>query len=211
MRPPRLTMDDIIVDPPPEGVLVDPARWFDVPGEIELEIGCGKGGFLLRRAQQRPERLFVGIEWANKYFRFAADRMARWGIHNVRIMRTDAAHLVKHHLANECITVLHIYHPDPWPKKRHHKRRLIQPPFVAAAVRILMPGGRWAVQTDHEEYFQQIRDCLLGRSDLTEIPYDDPDSGIENSSVNTNYEIKYRRAQRTIYRIAVVKGGPAAE
>ena len=135
--------------------------------------------------------------------------MARWGVHNVRIMRTDAAHLVKHHLAAECLTALHVYHPDPWPKKRHHKRRLIQPAFVESAVGVLRDGARWAIQTDHEDYFRQIRDCLLDRSDLVEVTYTDPDFGVEDDSANTNYEIKYRRAQRTIYRIAVVKRGMA--
>src|SRR5690606_38313466 len=112
-------------------------------------IGTGKGGFLLNRARAHPERNFLGIEWANKIFRYAADRMARWGVTNVRLMRTDASHLMRHHMPPECLSMLHIYHPDPWPKKRHHKRRLIQPPFVAAATTALTPGGRLAIQTDH--------------------------------------------------------------
>jgi len=200
-----LTIDDVIVEAPQPGQSVDPRRWFERPAPLELEIGCGKGGFLLRRAQEHPELNFLGIEWANKFFRFAADRMARWGVTNVRIMRTDAAYFVTSQLEPSCIAALHIYHPDPWPKKRHHKRRLIQPPFVNAAVRALMPGARWAVQTDHGEYFEQMRDCLLNHPSLRETPFDDATYGICDASAQTNYEIKYRREHRAIFQLAVVR------
>src|SRR5690606_25406562 len=127
---------------------------------VEMEIGSGKGGFLLNRARALPDRGFLGIEWANKIYLYAADRMVRWGVRNVRLMRTDASHLVRHSIRPESLTMLHIYHPDPWPKKRHHKRRLIQPPFVAAAVAALKPGGRIAIQTDHADYFEHIREVM---------------------------------------------------
>lgn len=202
-----VSIEEIIVEPPTEGTTVDPADWFAAPGPVELEIGCGKGGFLLARAQRRPELRLVGIEWANQFFRFAADRMARWGVTNVRIMRTDAGHFVKTHLAPESLSALHVYHPDPWPKKRHHKRRLIQPPFVEAAVRALLPGARWAVQTDHDEYFEQIQSCLRGHPALVEVPYEDESHGIAGDGPGTNYEMKYRRDGRIIHRIALVKRG----
>ena len=205
MNRPGVAVDEVIVEPPPEGVVVDPRTWFESPGDVELEIGCGKGGFLLRRAQEHPDKRLIGIEWASKFFRYAADRMARWGVGNVRILRTDAADFVKHHLPPVCLTALHVYHPDPWPKKRHHKRRLIQPPFVDAAVRALVPGGRWAVQTDHADYFEQICGCLLAHKELREIPFSNPEFGIENETTNTNFEIKYRRENRVFYRLAVTK------
>ena len=195
-------MEDIMVDPPEDGVIVDPMAWFDSPGPFELEIGCGKGGFLLDRARACPHIRFLGIEWANKYYRFAADRMARWGLTNVRVMRTDAKWFVMQHLPPDCVAVLHVYHPDPWPKKRHHKRRLVQPDFVAAAIRILAPGGRWRIQSDHEEYFQQIRGLLDGRAELSVVGWEDEYGPGEEGWAGTNYEIKYTREGRTIYRIA---------
>ncbi len=199
------TIDQIVVEPPPDGVIVDPADWFDTPGDVELEIGCGKGGFLLKRAQAHPEKHLVGIEWANKYYKYVADRMRRWGVGNVRVMRTDAAHFVMRHLAPECLWALHIYHPDPWPKARHHRRRLIQRDFVDAAVRALRPGARCAVQTDHAEYYQQIEPLLLGHAALEPTAFDDPEYGVQNETMATNFEVKYVREGRPIYRLAVVK------
>jgi len=200
-----LTLDDIIVPPPAPHQRLDFRRMFGNEQPVEMEIGCGKGGFLLNRARQYPDRNFFGVEWANKYFTYAADRMRRWGVTNVRLMRTDASHLVRHHMPPESVTLLHIYHPDPWPKKRHHKRRLIQPPFIAAAADMLVPGGRIAIQTDHAEYFEQIRQVLAGEPRLQEVPFEVPEAGVIDGRVATNFEIKYAREGRPFYRIAVVK------
>lgn len=189
--------------PPPEaGQLLDFARMFGRTSPVEMEIGSGKGGFLLNRARANPDRNFLGVEWANKFFRYAADRMARWGMTNVRLMRTDASHLVTRHLPPASIIMLHIYHPDPWPKLRHHRRRLIQSPFVSAAVNVLIPGGRIAVQTDHAEYFEQIQKVLRSEPRLKEVEFNVPEAGVVEGRISTNYEIKYLREGRAIYQIA---------
>lgn len=198
-------MEDVICPPPPAGALFSPRAAFGDDAPFELEIGCGKGGFLLRRALAHPELHLLGIEWANKIFKYTAERMARRGADNVRIMRTDASHFVRHHVPPESISALHVYHPDPWPKQRHHKRRLFQPAFVEAAVRALAPGGRWAIQTDHQEYFDWIRRVVAAANELEEVDYDDPAFGIEEAGAQTNYEIKYLREGRAIYRLALRK------
>jgi tRNA (guanine-N7-)-methyltransferase len=200
---PTLTAEEIIVPPPEAGQILDFSRMFGRTSPVEMEIGSGKGGFLLNRARAHPDRNFLGLEWANKFFRFAADRMARWGLTNVHLMRTDASHLVGRHLPPASIVLLHIYHPDPWPKKRHHRRRLIQPPFATAAVNALAMGGRIAVQTDHAEYFEQIQKVLRSEPRLKEVPFDVPEAGVVEGRVSTNYEIKYLREGRAIYQIAV--------
>lgn len=182
--------------------------WVELFGNrnpVEVEIGTGKAGFLLRRAQAHPDRNFLGVEWANKYFRFAADRLRRWNVANARMVRTDANHFIRVLCPRESLSVLHVYHPDPWPKKRHHKRRLFQKPFVDAGVERLVFGGRWAVQTDHAEYFQIIRELLLGHPELEETEFDDPAFGVDAGSVASNFEVKYEREGRDFYRIAVVR------
>jgi tRNA (guanine-N7-)-methyltransferase len=120
-------------------------------------------------------------------------------------MRTDARHLFVHQMAADRLTALHVYHPDPWPKKRHHKRRLFSEAFVEKAVAALRSGARWAVQTDHAEYFDWIRARVDPRPELVNIPYDDPSFGIIDEEAGTNFEIKYLRAGRPIYRVAYRK------
>jgi len=170
---------------------------------VEVEIGTGKAGFLLRRARARPERNFLGIEWANEFYRFAADRLTRWGVPNVRMLRTDVSHFIRAVCPRASLTALHVYHPDPWPKRRHQKRRLFQPAFVNAAVECLVPGGHWAVQTAHAEYFEVIRGLLLSHPGLREPPFDAPEFGVEAARVATNFEIKYLREGRRLYQLAV--------
>ncbi len=196
-----------------QGIAIDPAeldqldwaRLFGNRNPVEVELGPGKAGFLLRQAQAHPERNFLGIEWANKFFRYAADRLRRWGTQNARMVRADASHFIRLQCPRGSLDALHVYHPDPWPKKRHHKRRLFQKPFVDAAVAGLVPGGRWAVQTDHAEYFEVIRKLLREHPELAEVDFDDPEFGIAAGSVETNFEIKYLREGREMYRMAVVR------
>lgn len=178
-------------------------RLFGRDAPVELEIGTGKAGFLLRQARALPAHDFLGIEWANKIYRYAVDRMERWRVPNVRMLRTDAAYFVRVVCPRASLTALHVYHPDPWPKKRHHRRRLIQPEFVAAAVACLVPGGRWAVQTDHAEYFSVIEPLLAGHPELEVVPFDDPEFGVADARIETNYEVKYLREGRAIHQIAV--------
>lgn len=170
---------------------------------VELEIGTGKAAFLLRRARARPDHNFFGIEWASKYYRFAVDRMERWKVSNVRMARIDGDHFTRVLCPRESLAALHIYHPDPWPKRRQQKRRLIQPVFVEAAVQCLRHGGHWAVQTDHAEYFDVIRALLLGHPELYPTPFDDPEYGVEAARLATNYEIKYLREGRRMHQLAV--------
>ncbi len=198
-------LDDIVVRPPGIGEILDVAGLFNRDGAIEMEIGSGKGGFLLRQARAHPERNYLGLEWANKYFGYAADRFRRWGVTNVRLLRADARHLVVHQFPASVLSVLHVYHPDPWPKKRHHKRRLFTPEFVEAAVRALRPGARWAVQSDHAEYFEIIRGLLLDHPQLERVDFDDPDYGTVDERTETNFEVKYLREGREIHRLAVRK------
>lgn len=172
---------------------------------VELEIGTGKGAFLVRRALAIPECNFFGIEWANEFYRYAADRMARRGAVNVRMLRADASEFVRNTCPRDSLAALHIYHPDPWPKKRHHKRRLFQPEFVAAAVACLKSGARWAIQTDHAEYFAQIRSLLVGHSHLIETPFDDPTWSVQDARLGTNFEVKYLAEGRSIHQIAFTR------
>jgi len=164
---------------------------------IELELGVGKGRFLIQNAETRPEVNFVGVEWAGRYYRMVAERAAKRGLANFRILRDDAAHFVRDNLADRSIDVLHIYFPDPWPKLRHNKRRLIQPPFAREASRIVVPGGLVKLATDHEEYAVQMEQVFKADPDFEptfRAVGDEAPAGV------TNWEVKFRAQGRTIHK-----------
>ena len=95
-------------------------RIFGRAGPVHIEIGTGKAAFLLNQALAQPDDNFLGIERAGRYYRYAVDRIGRWGLSNVRLIRTDAAIFLADFVPDNSTDCLHIYFPDPWPKKRHH-------------------------------------------------------------------------------------------
>lgn len=190
-------------------MLVRPLDWSVLFGNhhpVELEIGMGKGTFITEQAKARPEVNFFGIEWARWFWRSASDRLRRNGCLNARTVRAEAGFFLTEFVPQASLAVLHIYFPDPWPKARHHKRRLIQEPFMRQAERVLAnDGGRLQVVTDHQEYFEQI-EAVVKSSALTVIDYNRPGSAGEAEFVGTNFERKYRREGRPFYAIAARKG-----
>ena len=185
---------------------IDLARLFGRPGRLHVEIGSGKGTFLVGEAQSLPDDNFLGIEWAGRYYRYAVDRMGRWGLTNVRIIRTDAAAFLAEHVADDCVDIFHIYFPDPWHKKRHNKRRLICPANIEHFIRCLKVGGQLRIATDHADYFEQITTVLATRSEqLEEIDFIRPAGAEAGEYVGTNFERKYIKDQRPIYTVAVRK------
>jgi tRNA (guanine-N7-)-methyltransferase len=180
---------------------IDWAILFGNNHPVELEIGMGKGTFLNEQAKARPEVNFFGIEWANWFWRYASDRLRRNDCMNVRTIRAEAGFFLREFVPPATLSVVHIYFPDPWPKARHHKRRLIQPAFMPLVERVLIPGGRLQVVTDHLEYFEQIEPTVRG-SNLTIIDYNRPGSAGEGEFVGTNFERKYRRQGRPFHAIA---------
>jgi tRNA (guanine-N7-)-methyltransferase len=183
---------------------IDFVRIFGRSGPVHIEIGSGKGTFLLGQATAQPSDNFLGIEWARKYYRYSVDRIGRWGLTNVRIIRTDAAGFIADSVPDNSIDCFHIYFPDPWPKKRHHKRRLICPANLEHLIRCLKKSGQIRIATDHADYFEQIKMVLTERSDkLEEIDFIKPAGAESGELTGTNFERKYLKDQRTIYTVAV--------
>jgi tRNA (guanine-N7-)-methyltransferase len=204
------TNRELVVEP--IGLDVDklpkPLNWREVFGNdhpVEIEIGMGKGTFITEQAKARPEVNFFGLEYARWYWRYSSDRLRRNGCLNARAVRAEALFFLKESVPDASVSVLHIYFPDPWPKKRHHKRRLIQQPFIQLVVRILIPRGRLQVVTDHQDYFEQIEE-LVRASGLKVMDYNRPGSAGEGEFVGTNFERKYARDGRPFFALAAVKG-----
>ena len=188
------------------GDQLDFARIFGRAGPVHMEIGSGKGTFLVAQAQAQPEVNFLGIEWARKFYRHAVDRIGRWGLRNVRIVRTDAATFLRGFVPQESVDCFHVYFPDPWPKKRHHKRRFLQGSNLDVLIRCLKPGGEIRIATDHADYFEQIREVTSAYSGkLEEIEFERPAGAREGELTGTNYERKYVKQSRPIYTAAFRK------
>jgi tRNA (guanine-N7-)-methyltransferase len=179
---------------------------FGRPGPIHIEIGTGKGGFLLNEARGQPDANFLGIEWARKYYRYAVDRIGRWGLKNVRIIRTDAVHFLTEFVPDNSVDCFHIYFPDPWPKKRHHKRRLFCAENLKHLLRGLKTGGELKIATDHAEYFDVIKKLTAAENNmLEEIEFTRPAGAEVGEWVGTNFERKYLKQNIPIYTLAVRK------
>jgi tRNA (guanine-N7-)-methyltransferase len=147
---------------------------------------------------------FIGIEYARWFWRYASDRLRRNSCGNARTFRAEAVYFLREFVPDASISVLHVYFPDPWPKKRHHKRRLIQSPFLLDVMRVLVRGGRLQIVTDHAEYFEQMQ-AVVGASPLRVIEYNRPGSADDGEYVGTNFERKYRREGRPFHAIAAEK------
>src|SRR5688572_2027433 len=202
---------ELIVEPVGLDVetLARPIDWRQMFGNdhpVELEIGIGKGTFITEQAKARPDVNFFGIEWARWFWRYASDRLRRNKCTNARTVRAEAGFFLSEFVPAESLSVLHIYFPDPWPKARHHKRRLIQEKFMPIAHRVLTPGGRIQVVTDHQGYWEEnIEPVIRAAKGFEVVDYNRPGSASEGEFVGTNFERKYRREGRPFYAIAAVK------
>lgn len=185
---------------------VDFAHLFGRPGPVHIEIGSGKGTFLVAQASAQPDINFLGIEWASKYYRHAVDRIGRWGLTNVRLIRADAADFLAEFVPLASVQCFHIYFPDPWQKKRHHKRRFICADNFEKMLQLLSADGRIQIATDHAGYFTQIQEVLAGKDgSVEEIEFVRPAGAQGNETVGTNFERKYLKEDRPIYTAAVRK------
>ncbi|MEK6749382.1 MAG: tRNA (guanosine(46)-N7)-methyltransferase TrmB [Pseudomonadota bacterium] len=146
--------------------LVDPATLFGRAAPLHIEIGFGKGDSLLALAQAHPEYNVLGIEVYRPGAAHCMTEAARLGLHNLRVAIEDAKEMLDNKIPDGSISALYVFFPDPWPKTRHHKRRLINPEFAALVARKLQVGGLWRLATDWAHYAEQILEVLNAESAL---------------------------------------------
>ncbi len=129
---------------------------FDPARPLEIEVGCGKGQFLTRRAQEHPECDFLGIERMLERVRLFAGKCRRLKIANAHVLRLEALYTFHYLLPAHKARKVYVFFPDPWPKKKHHEHRLFGPLFRAALWKRLEVGGTVEFATDHKEYFEEV-------------------------------------------------------
>ncbi len=201
----KWNVQGVLLQPDYQAGMIDLGKLFGNTRPIELEIGTGKGTFLLARARQRPEVNFLGVEYARAYGMYAADRYKRHGLGNIRMVCDDAVKFIDVCIADASLSRVHIYFPDPWPKRKHHRRRTIQPPFVRELWRILKPGGQLLIKTDHRGYFEWMRRVLWDAEGFARTPFPQVVREEDQGRVGTNFERKYIEEGRSFYSMALLK------
>jgi tRNA (guanine-N7-)-methyltransferase len=186
-----------------------------IPGDgaWEVEIGFGKGRYLLRRCEESgeegaggcPGRRFLGVELAAEYHRAFVDRARRRGLANWIVLRGEALSILSAVLPAGFAAAVHVYFPDPWPKSRHHKRRLFEPETVDLVLGLLRPGGRLLFATDFLAYGELVAALLESYPGLRV----ERRPGVWDEGPRTHYEAKYIAEGRPIVRLEAVLEGPA--
>lgn len=176
---------------------LDLQAFFGAAPPFEIEIGCGKGGFMVDYCEKHPDIPFLGVEWEAEIAFLAASRIAkRPHLPHARVLLGDAFFLFRDFLPEGCVSAFHMYFPDPWPKKRQRKNRLARLEFLHQVKRVARAGALFHWATDHAEYDGETRDLFASLPWLTlERDEAEPTEGIM-----TNFERKYRLEGRPIYR-----------
>ena len=170
---------------------------FGKDGPVEIEIGCGKGNFLVEYAEKHPDLALLGVEWEPGIAFLASGRLAkRPQLSHARVLLGDCFYFFRDWMADDSVSAFHMYFPDPWPKKRHHKNRLMGPDFMEQVRRIAVPGAPFHWGTDHAEYDAEARALFAETPWLEMVDADaEPTEGIM-----TNFEKKYRKMGKPIHR-----------
>ncbi len=167
------------------------------PQPLEIEIGTGKGRFMLARAEAHPDKRFIAVDRAGKWLHIGRERAQKRGLSNIVFLKTDACELLRQKIPSGRTQSFHIYFPDPWPKKRHNKRRLLTADFLVLLYSRLKPGGRLFIATDFTHYHESILEAAAEAS----LPWAMRESHerLNPEDGKTNYEMKYEAAGRTLH------------
>jgi tRNA (guanine-N7-)-methyltransferase len=179
---------------------LDSTQVFGNDHPVEIEVGFGKGLFLLSASQARPHANFLGIEVERKYWLYTATRLAKRHVANVRLVCADARLVFRDRIAQNSVQAVHVYFPDPWWKQRHRKRRVFTAEFAAQIVRILCPGGKLVLATDVAEYFGEIQALMQRQPALALLPPPPIKEPEHDLDYLTNFERKYRKTGKAIHR-----------
>jgi tRNA (guanine-N7-)-methyltransferase len=175
------------------------AQIFGNPAPVHIEIGFGKCGFLLQIAAQHPTDNFIGIESSHKYYRKGVAKIQRAGLPNVKLLWGEAFHLLKRYVPDQSVANVYINFPDPWPKRRHAKRRLIQPEVVTLLAEKLDVDGYIDIATDSEPYIVEVQNLFLANTHYHKIYYHASNLLGSIRRYSSDYEEMFLNEGRTIY------------
>ncbi len=167
---------------------------------VEIEVGFGKGLFLLTESERFPERNYFGIEIEKKYQLLAAFRLAQAGRKNVQVTCGDAKLILANHIPPTSVSVIHLYYPDPWWKQRHHKRRVFTKEFAQICAKILVPNGEFKIVTDVKDYYQMVLKIMQQLPIYRALPLPEIQNPQHDMDYLTHFERKFSKEKREIFR-----------
>ena len=169
---------------------------------LEMDLGCGDGTFLINLARHHPERDFIGVERLLGRCKKVAKRIKRAELDNAKILRLDSKYVVEWLLPEASISRIHLLCPDPWPKAKHHRRRLVQIPWLKSVKNALIPGGEFLFMTDHAEYFEWGEEQIHESKLFELLPWED-DSFFYPK---TDFQVQWEAEGKSMHRIRCRKG-----
>lgn len=197
LNPARAPVADLIYPLPSILEPIDLAALFPRHLPLEVELGCGDSTFLVQYASLHPEHNFIGVERLLGRIRKLDRKGRRAELTNLRGVRIESSYFLKYLLPAHSASALHIYFPDPWPKRKHVKNRLVDGRFPGIALQALRPGGTVYLRTDDRNYFEQMRESFA--ADAWFVPVQTPDELI---AVPTDFEVDFARRGVDILRAA---------
>jgi tRNA (guanine-N7-)-methyltransferase len=192
----------------PESVTdrMDPARLFPLPQPLEVELGSGDGSFIVQWAKLNPGRNFLAVERLLGRLRKIERKGQRNALTNLRLLRMEAWYVLEYLLPLASVSAVHIYFPDPWPKRKHRKNRLINEAFAETAARALAAGGLVYLRTDDADYFKQMTEVFKGNDKFKAV-----ETPKEVCEVVTDFEREFHKRGVPTLRAAYQKTNHGAE
>ena len=180
---------------------LDLSQIFGRSAPLEVDLGCGDGTFLAALAERNPDRNFLGVDRMAGRMRAASRNIGESGLRNARVVQFEILDAVQQLLAPELVDVCHLMFPDPWPKRRHHRERVVTPEFLRAIARALKPQGELRIATDQADYFTVMQQVVRQSPFLSEIK-----ATPEGTVPSTTFEARFRERGAEIYRLELRKG-----
>ena len=175
---------------------------FEQTAPLEVDVGCGDGTFLAAVAKQNPERNFLGLERLAGRVRSACRKIAQQNLANARVLRIESSYAIAHLLPANSVAAFYLLFPDPWPKRRHQRRRIVTEEFLDALHRALVPNGLFVATTDDREYFNQIQR-------LTSQSHNFSEGSVKPALFPaTTFEKHFRKRGLEIHRLVLRKVSP---
>jgi tRNA (guanine-N7-)-methyltransferase len=180
------------------------SEFFENDHSVEVEIGCGKGKFLIASAEANAGTNYLGLDYAGKWMKKGQVRGEKRKLQNLKFIKGEAGAILAR-FEKETVEVFHIYFPDPWPKRRHHKRRLLTSEFLRKLYGLLRPTGLIEIATDNLDYYTAIQEAVAGTGISWQSVRESVNDRLAYSAYRTSYETKYAAENRPLYYMELKK------